>query len=199
MSERDVVTPGARASVSTATSVREKIAEAARKEQEAKKTKADEAYEKYGIPALDEGRLASVLARSQALDHLEFELNDDNLHGEWVRNDELEIHRKETLGFVSATQDMAKTRFSHNDGSGNVILGDCRLMVTTKRNMEIIGRVREQQYRAAHNPTKKKVKEEKEFDAVVDSTTEGIIPTFSDGSLENVDALRLEQALNNNL
>lgn len=152
------------------------------------------ASDNYGIPDLDEARVAEVLSRSQSLDHLSVQLP-DNLHGEWVPADEMSIYQKEKLGFVKCTHDIAKTRFTHSDGSGVVRLGDCIYMITTKKNMELIDRVRAEQFRAVHNP--KKAKEEKEFAAQVKQETGGVIPTYteSSNSTETADAERIRQAL----
>ena len=110
-------------------------------------------------------RIASVLARGVIADHLRVDLPPDK-YGEWVPNDQAEIHRMHLLGFEIDTT-YANKRSSHGDGTSKNIIGDTIFMVTSKENKEIIDEVVEEQ-KAARNAKKsagqrKAQGEEKEF------------------------------------
>lgn len=125
--------------------------------------------------AKKKARLATLLDRGIVSDRLQVALPPDK-HGEWVRNDPLDIHRLETLGF-EVDHEFAPSRALHSDGSGAAVVGDVIFMITSRENKELIDEIRHEQFLAANNP--KKSKEEVDFEANVRSTG-GDVPVFTD-------------------
>lgn len=120
-------------------------------------------------------RLAYVLDRGVIHDRLAVKLP-SNLHGEWIRNDPLEIHRMHMLGFRVDTE-YAASRAINSDGTPGNQVGDVIFMICEKETKELIDEVRnEQTLRANRDP--KAGKEEKEFAAQTHAATGGEIPTF---------------------
>lgn len=94
----------------------------------------------YALPVdKQKARLVTILDRGIVFDRLKVDLPND-LHGEWCRNDPLEIDRMRTLGFWVDTTYATRRRL-HSDGSGANIVGDVIHVVTTKENKKMIDRV----------------------------------------------------------
>lgn len=106
-------------------------------------------------------RRAKVYDRGVIGDRLYVELP-EGLYGEWVKNDVVEIHRKEGLGFKIDTE-YAKRRALHDKGDGASYVGDVVFMVCSKEDKEIIDEIRRERYEATHNPKSGKQKEERDF------------------------------------
>lgn len=85
-------------------------------------------------------KLASILDRGIVQDRLTVELPED-LHGEWVRNDPLEIRRLETLGF-RVDDEYATKRAIHSDGTNSAIVGDVIHMICPKEVKDLIDEIR---------------------------------------------------------
>jgi len=85
-------------------------------------------------------KLASILDRGIVQDRLLVELPED-LHGEWVRNDPLEIRRLETLGF-RIDNEYAVKRAIHSDGTSSAIVGDVIHMICPKEVKDVISEIR---------------------------------------------------------
>lgn len=120
-------------------------------------------------------RLAYLLDRGIIHDRLAVNLPPDK-HGEWVRNDGMEIHRMQTMGFW-IDNEYANARAINSDGKHGNIIGDVIFMVCDKETKELIDEVRyEQMLRANKDP--KSAPEEKDFQAQTHAATGGEIPTF---------------------
>lgn len=121
-------------------------------------------------------RLAVLLDRGLISDRLTVELPPE-LHGEWNRNDPLDIQRLRTLGFEIDTK-YAPARALHNDGTGSAVVGDVIFMTTSRENKELIDEIRHEQFLASNSP--RKAREEKQFEERIGKETGGQIPTFTD-------------------
>lgn len=102
-----------------------------------------------------------------------------HLHGEWARNDPLEIDRLRTLGFEIDTE-YANRRALHNDGSGAAVIGDVVFMTCPREVKEIIDEIRLEKFMAVNGKPgdrKAKTKEEREFEANSARDSGGIVPT----------------------
>lgn len=103
----------------------------------------------------------------------------DDMYGEWVRNDPLEIDRMRTLGF-DIDREHASSRSLHNDGGGAAIVGDVIFMTTPRENKELIDEIRLERFIAVNGKpgdVKAKTKEEREFEANSRRDTDGVVPT----------------------
>lgn len=126
--------------------------------------------------ALRKARLAVLLDRGIVQDRLTVELPPD-LHGEWARNDPLEIQRLRTFGFEVDTK-YAPARALHSDGTGSAVVGDVIFMTTSRENKELIDEIRHEAFLRSNNP--RKAKEEREFEGKTEKDTGGQIPTFTE-------------------
>lgn len=135
-------------------------------------------------------RIATVLDRGVVHERLKVDLPAD-LHGEWPRNDPMEIARMRTLGFwIDDTY--ATRRALHSDGTSANIVGDVIHMVTTKHNKQMIDKVRlEQQLRSARNPKQAIEETDETFEKKPDS----VIPTFSESNQRPVNISDVRAAL----
>lgn len=106
-------------------------------------------------------RLAGVYERGVVGDRLHVELP-PSLHGEWVPNSNVDIQRKEALGFRIDTE-YAPKRALHDKGDGASYVGDCVFMVCDREDKEIIDEIRRERYEATHNPKRGTQKEERDF------------------------------------
>lgn len=101
------------------------------------------------------------------------------VHGEWVRNDPLEVERLRSLGFEIDSK-YATARSLTSDGTGAPMVGDVIFMTCSQDNYDIIQEIRNEQSIAKHSP-KKKQSEEQQFIEQTKRDTGGIVPTFSTG------------------
>lgn len=136
-------------------------------------------------------RLAVLLDRGLIQDRLSVPLPADK-HGEWVRNDPLEIHRLETLGFEVDTK-FANAHALHNDGSGAAVVGDVIFMITSRENKELIDEIRHEQFLASNNP--RKSREEREFEEKVKGESGGDVPTFTESKTRGARKEQIAAAL----
>lgn len=97
-------------------------------------------------------KLTTILDRGVVQDRLWVDLPDD-IHGEWVLNNPLEINRLKLLGFDVDTE-YAPKRAIHGDGSNAGIVGDVIFMTCPKVVKEIIDEIRDEQARATYAPRK---------------------------------------------
>lgn len=137
-------------------------------------------------------RLAVLLDRGIVSDRLTVELPPE-IHGEWNRNDPLEIQRLRTLGFEVDTK-YAPARALHNDGTGSAVVGDVVFMITSRENKELIDEIRHEQFSASNSP--RKAREEKQFEEKTGKDTGGQIPTFTDSTQKSVRKEEILAALN---
>jgi hypothetical protein len=107
-----------------------------------------------------------------------------HIHGEWVRNDPMEIDRLRTIGF-EVDKEFAVRRSIHDDGSGVAIVGDVIHMICPREVKELIDEVRMDKFTAINGKPgdrKAKTKEEKEFVANAARDSGGDVPTFVESS-----------------
>src|SRR3990167_2789201 len=103
---------------------------------------------------LQKARIARVLERGLTADRLSVDLPNE-LIGEWVPRDIIEVDRKKALGFWIDTEH-AKDRALHSDGAGGAIVGDVIFMVTTKQRKALIDAVKRERFEKLHGSFKKK-------------------------------------------
>lgn len=137
-------------------------------------------------------KLASILERGITHDRLSVDLPSD-VYGEWVRNDEVEIYRMQTLGF-QVDHEYASKRALHTDGNKTAVVGDVIFMTTSRENKELIDEVEAERVYRKHNP--KKPKEDADFESQTKSDTGGIIPTINESKQRSVRKEEIAAALN---
>lgn len=104
-------------------------------------------------------KLASILERGIVGDRLYVDLPSD-VHGEWVPDDPLEIHRMQALGFeVDKTYSVKRALHAGGDGVSKV--GDVVFMTCPMEIKEIVDEIRLENYHKTN--TKGYQKEEKDF------------------------------------
>lgn len=109
-----------------------------------------------------------------------------DMHGEWCRNDPMEIDRLRTLGFEVYQSDGSR-RGLHSDGTGALIVADAIFMTTPRENKEVIDEIRMERFMQANGKPgdrKAKTREEKEFEAQALRDSGGIVPVISESSTE---------------
>jgi hypothetical protein len=146
--------------------------------------------------AQKKARVANILDRGQLLSRLAVELPTD-LHGEWVRNDALEITRLKTLGFEIDTV-YAPKRSIHSNGDDGGTVGDVIFMTCPRETMDLIEEIRADALRTTHGDAKSsnlQTKEEKDFRAGVGAETGGEIPTFSESKTTRVGREQIQAAI----
>jgi len=125
-------------------------------------------------------KLSAILDRGIVQDRLHVDLPDD-LHGEWVRNDPLEIRRLEALGF-QIDNEYAVKRAIHTDGTNSAIVGDVVHMTCPKEVKETIDEIRKDRMIREHSGKrvgKKKInKEERDLLADVDRLRSAGVSAF---------------------
>jgi hypothetical protein len=131
-------------------------------------------------------RIAQVLDRGNTHDRLHVELPPD-IHGEWCRNDPLEIERLRTLGF-DIDREYAPKRAINSDGPTDVaIVGDVIHMIAPREVKELIDEIRAEQLQVRHGkPGEGKAKEEKDFATLTEAGTGGDIPTFTESKTRQI-------------
>jgi hypothetical protein len=109
-------------------------------------------------------RRLEVLGRSYVNANLHVN-TPNHMHGEWVPNDPVEIHRKESLGYKLADSSEYKLSLNpgHSDGTGKLQVGDVVYMVTPKVNQQIIEQIRAEEFQEMHGTKGGKQREERDF------------------------------------
>jgi hypothetical protein len=136
-------------------------------------------------------RLISVLERGIVHDRLFVPLPPE-VHGEWVRDDPLEIARMQTLGFV-IDHEYAPKRALHSDGSDVGRVGDVIFMTCDREIKEIVDEIRHEQFLRINAPSKSKEEEEMIANTLRESGHE--VPTFSESKTHKVDRDQIADAL----
>lgn len=122
-----------------------------------------------------EAKVISILDRGILHDRLHVELP-PGIHGEWVRNDPLEIDRLQAIGFRDGTP-FVDQRILHHDGQRGTI-GDVTYMVCPQQVYDLIEKARhEKLIRDNGKPgdVGRKTREELEFEANNERSTSGVI------------------------
>jgi hypothetical protein len=138
-------------------------------------------------------RLATVLERGMTADRLSVKLPDD-LYGEWVANDPMEIARLQSMGFELDTE-YAPKRALHGSGSSEARVGDVVFMITGKETKELMDEIRRDKYEEAHGRPKKQ-KEETEFKSGMAEDAAGV-KTITESAASSANYDQLKQALTN--
>jgi hypothetical protein len=123
-------------------------------------------------------RIINVLSRSLVNDVLNVPLP-DNLHGEWVRADPMQVRAMQLLGFKLDTE-YAHKRAIHGDGSSGARIADVVFMITEKSNYETIMEVREEKRKQSEY---RGLRAETEFARGVNRATDGDIGTFNESKV----------------
>ncbi len=93
-------------------------------------------------------QFARVLERGIINARLEVDLP-EGVYGEWVRDDDTEIMRMESMGF-QIDKEYAKKRRLHSKGDDASYVGDVVFMTCSQENHEIIDEVKLDMYNAHH-------------------------------------------------
>lgn len=137
-------------------------------------------------------RLVTVYSRGVVGDRLSVPLPDD-LYGEWVPADKMEVYRMESMGFKIDTEHASK-RALHDDGTGGESrIADVVFMTCPKETKEIIEEIKREQYNDANSPRGGKQKEERDFAA---ETRQVGLPDATKSRVENVNIDNIRSALN---
>lgn len=113
--------------------------------------------------APDLARIAQVLERGIIADRLDVKLP-DNLCGEWVRDDPIEIARMQALGYNIETNH-GKDRGLHSVGD-RIKIGDVILMTAPKEVGELVGQYKQGKFNEVYRPqvTTKEASEKTTFE-----------------------------------
>jgi hypothetical protein len=132
-------------------------------------------------------KVTRVLERGLLADRLTVELPDD-MYGEWVYNDPVEIDRMSTMGF------QIDTKYSVNSslhGQGKV--GDTIFMVASRDVKEVIDEARSELYERTHGKYNKK--EESEFSGLIEKQG---TPVHNSSKTHMIDGNTLKQTIEGN-
>lgn len=134
-------------------------------------------------------RLAKILDRGLVGDRLHVELPND-IYGEWVPNDKVEIYRMQSLGFV-VDKEYAKRRALHNDGTADTsIVGDVIFMTCDRETKDIMEEIKRENYDKVNAP--KGAREEKDYTSNLKNT---VTPSIVNSTTESVDNDAIKEAL----
>jgi len=96
-------------------------------------------------------RIATILERGIINTRLNVELPPD-IHGEWVREDSVQIERMKSLGFEIDLKYGNKTAL-HSTGAGTIArVGDVIFMTCPQEDYELIQEVKRERYLEQHDP-----------------------------------------------
>lgn len=136
-------------------------------------------------------RLARVLERGFVPDRLIVDLP-NNLYGEWVPDDPVEIARLESMGFHVDTE-YSTAKSLHSTGAKQGRVGDAIFMVCDSETKEIIDEIRREQYNRAYGKKdKNRYREEKEASGMIER--EGLA-TFAESKEHTAKKADIEAAL----
>lgn len=105
-----------------------------------------------------------------------------HIHGEWCRNDSMEIDRLKAIGF-EVDMEYATARGLNSDGTGAAIVADVIHMICPKELKELIDEVRMDKFMAVNGKPgdrKAKTKEEREFETNTLRDSQGVVPAFAE-------------------
>lgn len=134
---------------------------------------------------------AKVLERGIINARLEVPLPGD-VHGEWVRDDDTEIMRMESMGF-EIDRVHARKRRLHSKGDDASYVGDVVFMTCSRDNYEIIQEVKQDLYDKMHGD-KAAQKEDSDFATKVQATTPEV-PVIEESTSKSVDKEDIVAAL----
>ena len=139
-------------------------------------------------------RLVSVMDRGMTGERLKVDLPND-IYGEWVPNDKMEIYRMESMGF-RVDEEYAMKNALHNDGTGKPIIGDVIFMTTPKLIREAQVEATRRKYIETHGDPKDKKRLHSEEKAFLSSLkTAGGVPAVNVGSEEAVGTQEIVDSL----
>jgi hypothetical protein len=101
-------------------------------------------------------KLATLLDRGYLNDRLDVTSRSgklkSGLHGEWIRDDAMEVADAQQKGFRIATaQDLASDKFGlHSEGDGKIKAGDVILMICDNETRELIDELRLEKIKERH-------------------------------------------------
>lgn len=142
-------------------------------------------FDEHKVPMTPEQRakrkamLVQAFDRGIIHDRLKVQLP-PHLHGEWARNDPMEIDRLRSVGF-EVDYEYATKRSLHSDGSGGAVVGDVIHMICPRELKELIDEVRMDKFMAVNGKPgerKAKTKEERELAANIVRDSGGDVPAF---------------------
>ncbi len=130
-------------------------------------------------------RVSHILERGMLYDRLNVDLPDDMI-GQWVSDDQVEIQRMKAMGFTEDTEYATKNAL-HTDGTGRAKVGDTIFMTAPKIVGEIIEETRKELYERTHG---KKSKAE-ETDAVGKLASQNIGGVINESSTKILDGSQI--------
>jgi hypothetical protein len=139
-------------------------------------------------------KIARVLDRGFINERLEVELPPE-LHGEWVRDDSIEIDRMRALGFEVDKQ-YATKRSLHSGGDATAKVGDVIFMVCSKEDYMLQEEVRRERFEQMHGKPGKRDKqlEERAFEGQVKTETPEV-PVIDDSHAREAEASDIRAAV----
>lgn len=139
-------------------------------------------------------KLVSVMDRGMTGERLKVDLPND-MYGEWVPNDKMEIYRMESMGF-RIDEEYAMKNALHNDGSGKPIIGDVIFMTTPMLIREAQTEATRRKYIETHGDPREKKKLHSEEKAYLSSLkTQGGVPAVVNSSEEQVGTQEIVDSL----
>lgn len=140
-----------------------------------------------------EARLTRVLERGIIVDRTTVDLPDD-VYGEWVSDEAVEISRMQLMGFEIDTK-YAIDRSTNSDGTEGIAkIGDVVFMTCPRRVMDIIEKVKKNLYDRA-NPRTGSQKEERDFKQSISTIKEAHLPVTEESVQSSVDETAIIAAL----
>lgn len=134
-----------------------------------------------------EKEIATVLERGVTNMRLNVVLPED-LYGEWVPNDPVEIFRKQSLGF-KIDDKYAVSNALHSDGTGKPIIGDVIFMVNSKRFKVAYDKLMHKRFEETHGNKQAQVEERQYLNEKHEAVT-----TINNSSTQTVGAAEIAAA-----
>lgn len=134
---------------------------------------------------------ADVLERGYVNDRIAVTLP-PHLHGEWIRNNDVDINDAKFLGF-EIDKEYAPKRGLHGDNAEVAVLGDTIFMTCPKEVKIALDKIQAKFIDSRHNP--KKPAEEANFESTTRSGTGGIIPTINNSRTDVASGDDITEAL----
>lgn len=150
------------------------------------------------IRAEKKARLVRILSRGYTHDRLHVELP-DNVHGEWIGNDQISILEAETIGFRVDTQYASKQlKGLHDVGDGRAVIGDVIFAIMDIEDKLLHEEIRREAFELANGkPGQVKAEQREERDFATSARRTGL-PVVEESRNRAARKAELEAALRRN-
>lgn len=142
-------------------------------------------------PSEKRARLAVVLERGLTSDRLIVPLPND-LHGEWVVNDPMEIARMQSMGFKVDTE-YATKRAMHLGGASEAKIGDVIFMTAPVEVKQMIDEIRQKKFNEVHG--KKRIGNRSVQREEAEAINSAALPIVSESEESAVNAAQIREAI----